>query len=209
MSHTFTTSTRGTTFRSQIGAACALLVLVGGVGSGHGQGAGAAVPPSTTPAFSFRNVEYFHRWARNEQHEFTPAQQEDLNKWTDMVTLHAYPGVRDGEALASQANAVLENYKNAGAMVLNTNSVPRTATRPAEHLTVVLFVRPTFVEIAFARFRLADGTGSSAIYSHRIYGQKLSPQVDAWLKANGEAVEKALMGWDSIPSPAALSAKVL
>jgi hypothetical protein len=30
------------------------------------------------PAFMFRGVDYFHRWSQNDQHEFTPASQADL-----------------------------------------------------------------------------------------------------------------------------------
>jgi hypothetical protein len=52
-------------------------------------------------AFTFRDVGYFHRWSQNTQHEFTPAGQEDLKKWADMVTLNAYTHVRDGDALAA------------------------------------------------------------------------------------------------------------
>lgn len=70
---------------------------------------GAGPPPQR--AFVFMGVGYFHRWSKDEQHEFTPQKQEDLNKWTDMITVNGYPNVADGEGLAATANAVLENYK--------------------------------------------------------------------------------------------------
>jgi hypothetical protein len=41
-------------------------------------GASGAASAPTEPAFVFRNVGYFHRWSQNEQHEFTPENQEDL-----------------------------------------------------------------------------------------------------------------------------------
>jgi hypothetical protein len=160
---------------------------------------GAASAP-TEPAFVFRNVGYFHRWSQNEQHEFTPENQEDLKKWSDMMTVNAYPGVDDGDGLAATANAVLENYKKQGAKVLKTNSVPRKGDRPAEHLIAVVFGRPDFIEAAFARFKLVEGKGFSFVYSHRIYGEKIGDQMSAWLSGNGEAVEKALMEWSSWPS---------
>jgi hypothetical protein len=160
-----------------------------------------AVSPSVKPAFSFQGVEYFHRWSKDNQHEFTPAGQEDLKKWTDMITLNAYPDARDGEALAAKANAVLENYTRNRARVFKTNSVPRTAERPAEHLIAVVFGRPEFIEVAFARLKMIDGQGCSIVYSHRIYGEKIGDQMSAWLSANGPKVEKALMEWSAIPSP--------
>ena len=161
--------------------------------------------PKTRPAFVFRDAGYFHRWSQNNQHEFTPEKQEDLKKWTDMVTLNGYPDVSDGDALATKANAVLENYKKDQARVLRTDSVPRTADRPAEHLIAVVFGRPTFIEVAFARFKLVDGKGCSFVYSHRIYGEKIGDEMSVWLRVNGPAVEKALMQSNALPSPHALA----
>jgi hypothetical protein len=163
-----------------------------------------ATPPPTKPAFVFRDVDYFHRWSKNDQHEFTPERQEDLNKWSDMITVNAYPDVDDGERLAAKANAVLENYKSHQARVLKTSSVPRTADRPAEHLIAAVFGRPNFIEVAFARFKVVDGKGCSFVYSHRMYGEKIGDQMSAWLSANGAEIEKALMEWTSMPSPSSL-----
>jgi hypothetical protein len=163
-----------------------------------------AIPPPTKPAFVFREVGYFHRWSKNDQHEFTPEGQQDLNKWSDMITANAYPDVDDGERLAETANAVLDNYKRHQAKVLKTDSIPRTTDRPAEHLIAVVFGRPNFIEVAFARFKLVDGKGCSFVYSHRIYGEKIGDQASAWLSANGAEIEKALMEWTSMPSPSSL-----
>ena len=154
-----------------------------------------------TPAFTFKDVEYFHRWTKDDQHEFTPRDQEDLSKWSDMLTLHRYPIFVDGDGLATAANAVLENYKIHRAMVLKTDSVPRTADKPAEHLIVVLFPRPEFIEAVFARFRLVDGVATATIYSHRVYGTRIGDQMSEWLKTNGPAVEEALMSWTAFPLP--------
>lgn len=155
-------------------------------------------------AFVFDGVSYLHRWSMNDQHEFTPQGQEDLEKWSDMITINVYPNAHDGEALAAKANAVLENYKNHQARVLRTNSVPQTPDRPAEHFIAVVFGRPNFIEVAFARFKLVDGLGCSIVYSHRIYGEKIGDQMSAWLKTNGAEKEKTLMEWKDIPPPASI-----
>jgi len=63
----------------------------------------------------------------NHQHEFTPEGQEDLENWSDMITINVYPDAHDGEALATKANAVLENYKSHKGKVLRTSSIPRTS----------------------------------------------------------------------------------
>jgi hypothetical protein len=160
--------------------------------------------PASKRAFVFGDVDYFHRWSHDEQHEFTPAKQEDLERWSDMITVNGYPDCADGEQLATTANAVLENYKNHQAKVLKTRSIPRTAEQPAEHFIAVMFTRPDFIEVAFARFKLLDGKGCSLVYSHRIYGEEIGDQMNAWLKANGQAIETTLMEWTSAPSPALL-----
>jgi hypothetical protein len=154
-------------------------------------------------AFQFAGVAYYHRFTKGDQHEYTPEGQENLSAWTDMVTLHRYPSAKDGDALAATANAVLENYKANKALVLRTDSVPRSPTRPAEHLIVVVFPRPDFIEVAFARFRLVGGVGTAAIYSHRVYGQKAGNEMQAWLEKNGQVTETNLMKWDAMPAPSA------
>jgi hypothetical protein len=155
------------------------------------------------PAFTFTGNEYVFRWSKNHQYEFTPVGQTNLTTWTDMVTRNDYPGVTNGEALASRASAVLETYKAARAMVVRTDSVPRTPTRPAEHVVVVLFPRPDFIEAVFTRFLLRDGQGMAITYSHRKYGRRTGTEMSDWLKANGPATEKALMTWEKLPaSPA-------
>ena len=151
------------------------------------------------PAFSFSNVNYFHRFTKDDLHEYTPAGQEDLNAWTDMVTINVYRQAKDGEALAAVANAVLENYKAKKGLVVKTDSVPRTANKPAEHLIVVVFGRPEFIEAAFSRFRINDGVGTAVTYSHRIYGRKVGDQMSAWLKESDPTTEGNLMKWDAMP----------
>jgi hypothetical protein len=155
---------------------------------------------STSPPFSFAGLTYYPRWAQGDQHEFTPKNQDDLKKWIDMMTLIVYPKVTDGEGLAATANTVLGNYKAAKALVLKTDSAPRTESKPAEHLIVVLFGRPEFVEVAFARLRLQKGVGTAAVYSHRVYGKKAGETMSAWLKKSGASTEKALLAWDALPA---------
>ncbi|HEX4631788.1 MAG TPA: hypothetical protein VH188_12575 [Chthoniobacterales bacterium] len=147
-------------------------------------------------AFSFQKTDYFHRWSQGTQHEFTPAKQEDLDHWADMITINVYPDVDDGEKLAGSANAVLENYRSHQGKILKTSSVPATDEKPAEHFIVVRFNQPDFVEVAFARFKLVEDKGHSFVYSHRVYGDKAIEEMNAWITANGEKTEHALLDWN-------------
>jgi hypothetical protein len=148
------------------------------------------------PAFEFREVAYFARWSQNDQREFTPENQEDLDHWTEMVTINGYPGVDDNEKMAGTANAVLGNYRSHHAKILKARSVPGTKERPTEHFISAMFIQPDFVEVAFARFKLVDKKGISFVYSHRFYGEDKSEKSSAWIKAEADDVEKALMDWD-------------
>lgn len=148
---------------------------------------------------TFQGASYLHRYSKDDLHEFTPKGQQDLNKWADMVTINFYPKVKDGDGLASTANAVLSNYTVNKGRVLKTSSVPRTEKKPAEHLIVVVFGRPEFIEVAFARFKMYGKTGISVVYSHRVYGKKAGGPMSDWLAKKGEAVEAALMKWDGMP----------
>lgn len=150
-------------------------------------------------AFALGEVKYFYRFTNQDLLEYTPAGQEDLNRFNDMVTINYYRTAKDGEALAGKANAVLETYKANKALVVKTDSVPRTKDKPAEHLIVVIFGRPDFIEVAFARFRMHRGLGTSVVYSHRIYGAKVGNEMNAWLEKNGRETETNLMKWDAMP----------
>ncbi|MBS1724342.1 MAG: hypothetical protein JSS66_15475 [Armatimonadetes bacterium] len=153
------------------------------------------------PDFTFSGTPYFHRYSKDNLHEYTPKDQT-VDKWSDMMTFNVYSQVKDGEALATSANNVLGAYKEAKAIVVKTDSVPRTESKPAEHLIVVLFPQPAFIEAAFARFKMHEGHGVSLVYSHRIYGAKAGDAMSEWLKGNGARVEKALMDWKAVPKSA-------
>lgn len=151
----------------------------------------------------FDGVDYMHRWSKDGQNEFTPKSDPDLAKWSDMVTINVFEAVRTGEQLAGVANKVLGNYQARG-KVLRTDSKPRTADRPAEHLIVAVLGDPAFLEAAFARLLLVEGSGYVVVRSHRVYGKAAGPAMSDWLKANGPNVEKALMDWNQLPSSNAL-----
>lgn len=181
----------------RIAVACLAMLLAQNVFCGFVSR--AADTTQQIAAFSFADVKYFHRYTKDDQHEYTPAGQEDLNAWTDMVTILLYRNAKDAEALATTANAVLETYKANKALVVKTDSVPRTRDKPAEHLIVVTFGRPEFIEVAFARFKMHDGIGSAVVYSHRIYGNKVGDAMSVWLRTNGLSTESNLMKWDAMP----------
>ena len=160
-------------------------------------------PQPKADSLTFGGMEYHHRWSKDGQNEFTPGNDGDLADWHDMVTINVHEKVRNGDQLADLANRVLVSYQSHGKIV-RTNSRPRTAQHPAEHLVVAVLGSQGLLETAFARIVLVDGVGVVAVYSHRVYGNAAADATGEWLKANGQSLETTLMSWDKIPSVAAL-----
>jgi len=152
---------------------------------------------------TFGGAVYLHRWSKNGQNEFTPANDPDLDRWREMVTINVNQAVQNGDQLAALANSILANYEKHGKIV-RTDSKPRTPQRPAEHLIVAILGNATLLEAVFARILLIDGVGMVAVYSHRVYGGDAAGPIGEWMQTNGPTIEKNLMTWDKIPSPAAL-----
>ena len=166
------------------------------------QGLGAP-PQAKATTLSFGGNTYVHRWSKDGQNEYTPPSDPDLDRWRDMVTVNVNVSVRNGDQLATLANSILANYEKHGKIV-RTDSKPRTPHRPAEHLIVALLGDATLLEAAFARILLIDDVGVVVVYSHRVYGKDASAPIGEWLQTNGPGIERNLMTWDKIPSPAAL-----
>jgi len=150
----------------------------------------------------FNGSEYSFRWTDGSQYEFVPPAQSDLSTWRDMLTINFHETASTGEKLAEVANRVLSTYQKHG-KVVRTNSKPRTASEPAEHLVVAVLGDREFLEAAFARILLVDAVGTVVVYSHRIYGKPAGAGMSEWLDKNGTQVEDALMKW-WVPSLASL-----
>ena len=179
-----------------VGALLSLFCAVAIAQTGSGAGTGAN-------RINFGGQDYVHRWSKDGQHEYTPPDEPDLKKWHRMVTIIVHEKVKNGEDLAKLANAVLGNYERVG-KVVRTDSKPRTSTTEAEHLVVVIFGRPGFVEAAFARVKLVAGVGTVTVFSRRDYGDSAKKTIGDWLIQNGTPVETTLMTWEKMPALSAL-----
>ena len=122
--------------------------------------ADTAATTEAKAAFAFGGVSYFQRWAQDDQCEFTPTGQENLEKWSDMITINVYPSAHDGDTLAMKANGVLENY-------------PSHTTPACRAFYRCCFWSIKFSQGGICRFKLVDGIGCSIVYSHRVYREKV------------------------------------
>lgn len=140
-----------------------------------------------------KDASYFLRWSQDDQHEYTPEGQEDLARWTEMLTINYHRGITDPAELELLANHVLGNYRANNATIIRTGSLPATDTTPAEYLAVAAFRTAELVEVAMTRFKLLSGMAAALTFSHRAYGDEAVDQAMAWLQDNGALMESALM----------------
>lgn len=158
-------------------------------------------------AIPFQGQNYYYRWSQDGQYEFTPAGQEDLQRWQDMLTVNVFNDVTDGEQLAVLANNVLSYYRQQGKVVL-TDSLPRTDSREAEHTMVAVLGNKELLESNFCRVMLHQGSAIAIVYSYRIYGEQVGNAMSEWLAAEGATQHQALMALNDIPQPSRLAALV-
>jgi hypothetical protein len=163
------------------------------------------VAAAAETSLTFQGQVYLHRWSKGSQHEFTPRGQEDLEKWTEMVTVIVREEARDGEQLAQWASAIATRYASSG-QVLRTDSSPRTKDREAEHFVAAAFGNPQWLEAAFANVALREGRGVAVVYSRRIYGNAAGGAMSGWLEKNAPAAEQAVRAFRGAPSLATLRA---
>lgn len=144
----------------------------------------------------FRGRVFVHRRTVERRQEYTPAGQDDLTTWTDMVTVTEHPAVRDGGGVAALANAVLGSYQRRGVAVIATDVVPPTAERAAAYFACVALRTETFTDVVFSRFALMGGQGRVVTHAHRVRGDDVAAAVTTWLDGNGAAVHEAIMAWE-------------
>jgi hypothetical protein len=168
--------------------------------------AGLSSQTAATPELQFNGTGYFFRWTNDRLFEFTPRGQEDLDKWTEMVSVVADREANSPDKLAGWANGLLGGYK-AKHGLLRTNSIPATPQDPAQYFIAGILMATGVVECVFNRFLLMHDVGYDFIYSHRYYGadmkQNTAQAVD-WIKANGPAIESAVMKFAPVPDINAL-----
>jgi hypothetical protein len=158
----------------------------------------AAATPGHSPAASgltFRGTEYLLRSSQGNTSDFTPAGQEDLSTFTDMLELNLYPAAHDQEALAtitSRTQAIAQGAKA---------TMVRTATpagqQPGEHFFALVLPTAHGVDFDAVRFVLVDNQAVGVFYTHRSYGQSAAASTSAWVTKNAADVEQQLLHFDA------------
>jgi hypothetical protein len=166
----------------------------------HGPTVLAAATPTqspSTPKVTFRGTEYFLRTSEGHEYSFTPAGQEALETFTDMLALNLYPAAHDQEALATITSRVAAIAQTAKATVLRTISVPASGQQPGQHFIAAIRPTPHGADFDAARFVLVDNGGVGVFYTHRAYGNTAAATTSAWATKNAADVEQQLLHFDA------------
>lgn len=154
-------------------------------------------------SLTFDENRYEHKWSSENLHEFTPQGQSVTGRWSNMLTVNFYDGIHDEQGLADIARQVLGNYEEAGGIIMGVETLDGSGERPAEFLMSVVFGAEDIAEIAYVKFRIDNGQGTSVAYAHREYGTKIGTKIDRWLSKNGKRVKQELVEFDQFPSTTA------
>lgn len=149
-----------------------------------------------TDTLTFEGTDFLFRWTNGGQREYTPAGQEDLLKWTEMISLVRYEDADTRDRMAQIANNVVDIYSKNG-KILKVDAIQATPEKPAIYFIAAALGDPESLELALARLQLVENGGMAAVYSYRIFGT--DPQRDheasTWLDRNLVSKEQALMQW--------------
>jgi hypothetical protein len=190
----------------------ALVILTAGISYAAG-GTGIASQTVEAPksvsagdeSVVFAGIKYYLRTHQKDRYTFTPAGQENLERWTDMITLAYDPKVTEGKQLAEQAVAWWQFNRDARARFWHINYVPRLDQMPARanalYLTATILARPDhdYDEFAYTTIRLVGGIAATARYSHREYrtGPSSDERSGTWMKENQSLGEDWFV-WDGV-----------
>lgn len=140
-------------------------------------------------------VTYLPRWNSATQFEYTPTGQEDLKRWSEMITFVDVPGLTSSGRLIQYRDALRANSSKDGA-VLGEQCVPSDEA-PRECWLSTALKGDGFVETTISRITTVNGAGLVAIFAHREYGPQAADKATAWLRS--PAARKTNAAWLAWP----------
>lgn len=156
-----------------------------------------AAPPPTLEA---GGTVYHLRWTGDGGlAEYTPDGQEDLERYSDMISLAPTPAELRPDDMAAYARAMADQVRAGDGDLLSQDCVPDAADHVAECTMFVAYAQPAYTEFAFTRL-VAVGADNVAclVLSHREYGATSRAQAQAWLASDaGRARVAGFLDWTS------------
>lgn len=140
--------------------------------------AAAAAPPSKV---RIGETVYEHRWSDGDFHEFTPTGQDDLDRYSEMITLPPSPAGRTAADLERYTDEKATTTRTRGGEVLSQRCEPATPTHVPDCTLLVVYAKPDHVELAVSKHMAAAGTIVPVLFAHREYGEGAGQRAQAWM----------------------------
>jgi len=166
-----------------------LCLSVGSAAEQPGNSLLAGKPPASVSdngnVVVYLGTKYFLRSTKDGQYVFTPDGQEDLQRWTDMITLSYFPQITEGKSLAAKAIEWWSHCRSMRAHFFDLNFVPRIDLMPSRdnalYVASTLIAQPdnNYDEYAFTALRIVEGIGAISTYTHRNYRTRQALQ-ETW-----------------------------
>jgi hypothetical protein len=175
-------------------ALAATAAALAAVATPHGLTGLAAVTPdlqAPTAKVTFRGTEYLLRPRDGKQYDFTPAGQEDLSTFSDMLSLNLYSAAHDQEALDTITSRVRGIAQGAKATILPSGQ------QPGDHFFAAVLPTPHGVDFDAIHFILVDKQAYGVFYTHRSYGESAAGKTNEWVTKNAADVEQQLLRFDA------------
>ncbi|RMH89533.1 hypothetical protein EBB59_10610 [Lysobacter pythonis] len=177
---------------------CAILALVPGVALSGPPPIAAAGQARSAEVLSFDGVRYLHRWSKNGHNEYTPADQPDLRRWRQMLTLIEKPGMNPRQ-MAQWAQATASGFEERGILFGKDQPVA------GEYRLLGVLRDSGVVEVNYARFMQANGGAMLLMVQRRFYDDERREMAD-WVRDNTPRISRRLLDWGPLPKAAALAA---
>lgn len=171
-------------------AACAAVALCPDVLAG-----------TSMPTLNFNGQDYVLREAKDGTvFNFTPRDQPDVQKRTDLFSVVTYRDVQNYEQLVAQKNRVVATYDHPGAKVFTAKDAEPSADFRGESYLVAGQCADGYCDANVARFVLSGGMGFALIYTRSFYDTRSDDAAhDAphalgeWINSQGTQVTTSLL----------------
>lgn len=145
------------------------------------------------PPITFDGVQYVWRYAEGATQAYTPKDQANLSKFTDMVIVRDQPEVKTSADVVSCTDRLVQSYEREGANVMTTQYFFRGKEAVQECLVVVVFETKKLCQAGFTRYALLNGKGKCFTYTRRYVGDNAARPLAIWIKKNKESMQKKVM----------------
>jgi len=144
---------------------------------------------------TFGGQAYIERWSDDRQQEYTPSNQPDPERSTEMLKVHRFPSINEHSQLVNLAQALQDHYQQAGDIIIESHAITNLKQKVSEQFMVVVSGTDTQLQAQFIRLTFVAGEAMAIVFSKRFDAEKDYDGVRVWLDKYGQESERNLRSW--------------